>query len=98
MWISRDSGRRPANFHMIVRNDACRRWQNGECLTHNYPLTSGLRAVQQQDPHGKVPPPCTTFASEPGDAIIIHTGWGKLWDKEPARYARATPALQSLSL
>ena len=25
---------------------------------------------------------------QPGDAIIIHTGWGKLWDKEPARYAQ----------
>jgi kynurenine formamidase len=21
-----------------------------------------------------------------GDAVLIHTGWGKLWDKEPARY------------
>ncbi len=21
-----------------------------------------------------------------GDAIIIHTGWGKLWGKENARY------------
>jgi kynurenine formamidase len=22
----------------------------------------------------------------PGDAVLIHTGWGQLWDKEPARY------------
>jgi kynurenine formamidase len=21
-----------------------------------------------------------------GDAVLIHTGWGRLWDKEPARY------------
>jgi hypothetical protein len=34
MWINRDPGRRPANFHMIVRNDARRRWQIGECLIH----------------------------------------------------------------
>jgi kynurenine formamidase len=32
-----------------------------------------------------------TFA--PGDAIIIHTGWGKLWDKEPARYAKGNPGI-----
>jgi kynurenine formamidase len=30
---------------------------------------------------------------QPGDAIIIHTGWGKLWDKEPARYARGNPGI-----
>ena len=32
MWINRDPGRRPANFHMIVRNDARRRWQIGEAV------------------------------------------------------------------
>jgi kynurenine formamidase len=30
---------------------------------------------------------------QPGDAIIIHTGWGKLWDKEPARYAKGNPGI-----
>lgn len=30
---------------------------------------------------------------EPGDAVIIHTGWGKLWGKENARYMRASPGI-----
>jgi hypothetical protein len=34
MWISRDPGRRPAIFHVFVRNNARHRWQNGECLIH----------------------------------------------------------------
>jgi kynurenine formamidase len=29
---------------------------------------------------------------EPGDAVIIHTGWGKLWDKDP-RYGKANPGI-----
>jgi kynurenine formamidase len=28
-----------------------------------------------------------------GDAIIIHTGWGKLWGKDNARYARGCPGI-----
>jgi kynurenine formamidase len=30
---------------------------------------------------------------QPGDAIIIHTGWGKLWDKDAARYAKGNPGI-----
>ncbi len=30
---------------------------------------------------------------EPGDAVIIHTGWGRLWGKENARYMRASPGI-----
>ncbi len=30
---------------------------------------------------------------QPGDAIIVHTGWGKLWDKEPARYGKSNPGI-----
>ena len=30
---------------------------------------------------------------QPGDAIIIHTGWGKLWGKDNARYVKSTPGL-----
>jgi len=30
---------------------------------------------------------------EPGDAIIVHTGWGRLWDREPARYGATNPGL-----
>jgi kynurenine formamidase len=30
---------------------------------------------------------------EPGDAILIHTGWGALWGKDNARYQRASPGI-----
>jgi kynurenine formamidase len=30
---------------------------------------------------------------EPGDAVVIYTGWGLLWDKEAARYARGNPGI-----
>jgi kynurenine formamidase len=28
-----------------------------------------------------------------GDAVVIHTGWGKLWDKDAARYGRGNPGI-----
>jgi kynurenine formamidase len=30
---------------------------------------------------------------QPGDAIIIHTGWGKLWEKDNARYSKSNPGI-----
>jgi kynurenine formamidase len=30
---------------------------------------------------------------QPGDAIIIHTGWGTLWDRDAARYAKGNPGI-----
>lgn len=30
---------------------------------------------------------------QPGDAVIIHTGWGKLWGKDNARYMRSNPGI-----
>src|SRR5947209_769704 len=30
---------------------------------------------------------------QPGDAVIIHTGWGKLWGKENARYMKGCPGI-----
>src|SRR5438477_3936709 len=30
---------------------------------------------------------------QPGDAVIIHTGWGKLWGKDNARFVRSTPGV-----
>lgn len=30
---------------------------------------------------------------EPGDAAIIHTGWGRLWDKDAARYGKGNPGI-----
>jgi kynurenine formamidase len=30
---------------------------------------------------------------QPGDAVIIHTGWGRLWGKENARYTKSSPGI-----
>ena len=30
---------------------------------------------------------------QPGDAVLIHTGWGRLWGKENARYIRGNPGI-----
>ena len=30
---------------------------------------------------------------EPGDAVIIHTGWGSFWGKDNARYAGSSPGI-----
>jgi len=30
---------------------------------------------------------------QPADAVIVHTGWGRLWDKDPARYQLGNPGL-----
>jgi kynurenine formamidase len=30
---------------------------------------------------------------QPGDAVIIHTGWGKLWGKDNARYVKSCPGV-----
>jgi kynurenine formamidase len=29
----------------------------------------------------------------PGDAILVHTGWGTLWGRDNARYARSNPGI-----
>ena len=33
------------------------------------------------------------LALAPGDAILIHTGWGTLWGKDNARYQRVSPGV-----
>jgi kynurenine formamidase len=30
---------------------------------------------------------------QPGDAVLVHTGWGRLWDTDPARYQRGNPGI-----
>jgi kynurenine formamidase len=30
---------------------------------------------------------------QPGDAVIVHTGWGRLWGKDNAKYMRTNPGL-----
>ncbi len=32
-------------------------------------------------------------ALQPGDAVLIHTGWGKLWAKDNARFVKSCPGL-----
>ena len=33
------------------------------------------------------------LALQPGDAVLIHTGWGTLWGKDNARYQRSSPGI-----
>ena len=35
------------------------------------------------------------LALQPGDALIIDTGWGKLWEKDNARYQRGNARTRS---
>ena len=30
---------------------------------------------------------------QPGDAVLIHTGWGTLWGKDNARYGKSCPGI-----
>ena len=30
---------------------------------------------------------------QPGDAVLIHTGWGQLWERDNARYAKSNPGI-----
>lgn len=30
---------------------------------------------------------------QPGDGVLVHTGWGKLWGKDNARYQRTSPGI-----
>jgi kynurenine formamidase len=55
-----------------------------EMLGDNYEITA-------EDIEGAVKRQNLTF--QPGDAIIIHTGWGKLWGKDNARYSKTCPGL-----
>jgi kynurenine formamidase len=33
------------------------------------------------------------LALQPGDAVIVNTGWGRLWEKDNARYTKTSPGL-----
>jgi kynurenine formamidase len=35
----------------------------------------------------------TKLTLQPGDAVIIHTGWGRLWGKDNARYSKTNPGI-----
>ena len=34
-----------------------------------------------------------TLTLQPGDAVLIHTGWGKQWEKDNARYMKSSPGI-----
>jgi kynurenine formamidase len=34
-----------------------------------------------------------SLAIEPGDAVLVHTGWGRLWGVDNARYVKSCPGL-----
>jgi kynurenine formamidase len=59
-----------------------------EMLPDRYAITSEdlERALQRQ-----------TLALQPGDAVIINTGWGRLWGKDNARYNGSNPGLTAAS-
>jgi kynurenine formamidase len=53
-------------------------------LADTYPITVDdlQRALQRQK-----------LTLQPGDAVIINTGWGRLWDTDGARYLKTNPGL-----
>jgi kynurenine formamidase len=55
-----------------------------EMLAESYEIT----ALDLQQALGR-----QKLTLQPGDAVIIHTGWGKLWSKDNARYQRSSPGL-----
>lgn len=55
-----------------------------EMLADNYEIT--VQDIEQALARQKL-------KLQPGDAVIIHTGYGKLWGKENARYVKASPGI-----
>ena len=55
-----------------------------EMLPDTYEITAAdlQQALQRQN-----------LTLQPGDAVIVHTGWGRLWGRDNARYARSNPGL-----
>jgi kynurenine formamidase len=55
-----------------------------DILGDNYEITEQdlQQALQRQN-----------LKLQPGDAVIIHTGWGKLWGKDNARYVKSCPGV-----
>ncbi|MGH9801075.1 MAG: cyclase family protein, partial [Blastocatellia bacterium] len=55
-----------------------------ETLPDNYEIT--VQDIEQALAKQKL-------TLQPGDAIILHTGWGKLWGKDNVRYAKGCPGI-----
>ena len=55
-----------------------------EMLPATYPITvADLQAALQRQ----------KLTLQPGDAVIVNTGWGRLWDTEGERYLKTNPGL-----
>ena len=55
-----------------------------ETLPDTYEIT--VQDIQQALQRQKI-------ALQPGDAVIIHTGWGRLWGRDNARYVKTNPGI-----
>src|SRR4029077_284793 len=55
------------------------------------PMLGDTYEITVEDLEGAIKKQNLTF--QPGDAIIIHTGWGKLWTSDPARYGKGNPGI-----
>ena len=55
------------------------------------PMLADTYQITPQDLQGALA--AQTLTLQPGDAVLIHTGWGTLWGKENARYQRGSPGL-----
>ena len=55
-----------------------------QMLADTYPITVDdlQRALQRQK-----------MTLQPGDAVIVNTGWGRLWDTDGGRYLKTNPGL-----
>jgi kynurenine formamidase len=59
-------------------------YKGTEMLGDNYEITV-------EDLEGALKKQGTTL--QPGDAVIINTGWGRLWGKDNARYVKSCPGI-----
>ena len=57
----------------------------------NVPILPDTYEITVADLEGAMKRQNTTI--NPGDAVIIHTGWGTLWGKDNARYSRGNPGI-----
>src|SRR3984957_6476964 len=55
------------------------------------PMLGATYEIRVEDLEGAIKKQNLTF--QPGDAIIVHTGWGKLWTTDPARYGKGNPGI-----
>jgi kynurenine formamidase len=55
------------------------------------PMLAEVYEISAQDLQDALATQKLTIA--PGDAILIHTGWGKLWGQDNARYVKSQPGI-----